>query len=43
MFEELFRRLPDIEVTGEPAILQSNFIHGIKRMRCTPPRADRLG
>jgi cytochrome P450 len=32
MFEELFRRLPDIEVTGEPAMLQSNFIHGIKRM-----------
>jgi cytochrome P450 len=34
MFEELFRRLPDIEVTGEPAILQSSFIHGIKRMPC---------
>jgi cytochrome P450 len=32
MFEELFRRLPDIEVTGEPAMLQSSFIHGIKRM-----------
>jgi cytochrome P450 len=34
MFEELFRRLPDIRVTGEPDMLQSNFIHGIKRMPC---------
>ena len=38
MFEELFRRLPDIHVSGEPAMLQSFFIHGIKRMpaRFTP-------
>jgi cytochrome P450 len=34
MFEELFRKLPDIEITGEPAMLQSSFIHGIKRMPC---------
>jgi cytochrome P450 len=34
MFEELFRRLPDIEVSGEPAMLLSAFIHGIKRMPC---------
>jgi cytochrome P450 len=34
MFEELFRRLPDIEVTGPPDRLQSSFIHGIKRMPC---------
>jgi cytochrome P450 len=34
MFEELFRRLPDLEITGEPALLQSFFIHGIKRMPC---------
>jgi methyl-branched lipid omega-hydroxylase len=34
MFEELFRRLPDIQVTGEPDMLQSAFIHGIKRMPC---------
>jgi cytochrome P450 len=34
MFEELLHRLPDIEVTGEPAMLQSAFIHGIKRMPC---------
>ncbi len=32
MFEELLRRLPDLEVSGEPEYLQSNFIHGIKRM-----------
>jgi cytochrome P450 len=34
MFEELFTRLPDIAVTGAPAMLQSAFIHGIKRMPC---------
>jgi cytochrome P450 len=34
MFEELLRRLPDIGITGEPAMLQSGFIHGIKRMPC---------
>ena len=34
MFEELLRRLPDLEITGEPAMLQSGFIHGIKRMPC---------
>jgi len=34
MFEEIFRRLPDIEVVEEPERLQSFFIHGIKHMRC---------
>ncbi len=34
MFEELLRRLPDIEITGAPDMLQSGFIHGIKRMPC---------
>ena len=34
MFDELLRRLPDIEITGEPGLLQSTFIHGIKRMPC---------
>jgi methyl-branched lipid omega-hydroxylase len=34
MFEELLRRLPDLEVTGPPDMLQSAFIHGIKRMPC---------
>ena len=39
MFDELRRRLPDIEVTGEPARLQRAFIHGIKRLPVawTPP------
>jgi len=35
MFDELLQRMPDIEVSGEPAYLQSNFIHGIKRMPAT--------
>jgi len=38
MFEELLRRLPDIELAGEPERLRSYFINGIKRMpvRFTP-------
>jgi cytochrome P450 len=35
MFREIFRRLPDLEITGPPERLRSNFIHGIKRMPCT--------
>ncbi len=35
MFTELFRRLPDIEASGPPDLLQSNFIHGIKRLPAT--------
>ena len=40
MFERIFRRLPDLEITGPPERLMSNFIHGIKRMPCafTPGR-----
>jgi len=34
-FDELFRRMPDLQVTGEPERLASNFIHGIKHMNCT--------
>jgi methyl-branched lipid omega-hydroxylase len=34
MFDEIRRRLPDLEVTGPPAMLQSYFIHGIKSMPC---------
>jgi cytochrome P450 len=43
MFSELLRRLPDIEVTGEPEMLISNFIHGIKRMpvEFSVPRGSR--
>ena len=43
MFREIFRRLPDLQVTGEPDRLLSFFIHGIKHMRCewTPGGAGR--
>jgi cytochrome P450 len=34
MFREILRRLPDLEITGPPAMLRSNFVHGIKRMPC---------
>jgi cytochrome P450 len=34
MFRELFRRLPDLEITGPPDRLNSSFIHGIKHMPC---------
>jgi cytochrome P450 len=38
MFEELFRRFPNIQLDGQPVRLRSNFINGIKRMpvRLTP-------
>jgi cholest-4-en-3-one 26-monooxygenase len=38
LFEELLRRLPDIDVAAPPRRLHSNFIHGIKQMpvRFTP-------
>ena len=35
MFRELFERLPDLQIEGQPDRLLSFFIHGIKRMRCT--------
>jgi cholest-4-en-3-one 26-monooxygenase len=40
LFEELLRRLPDIELAAEPRRLRSNFIHGIKELqiRFTPER-----
>jgi cytochrome P450 len=34
MFREIFRRLPDLEITAEPDRLVSYFINGIKRMPC---------
>ena len=41
MFEELLRRLPDVDLAGPPERLRSYFINGIKRMpvRFTPSRA----
>ena len=35
MLDEIFRQLPDLQITGEPARLHSAFINGIKRMPCT--------
>ena len=35
MFRELLRRMPDIEATGEPEMLRSSFIHGIKHLQAT--------
>ena len=35
MFDEIRRRLPKMRITGEPAMLQSAFINGVKRMSCS--------
>jgi cytochrome P450 len=34
IFAEMARLIPDIEA-GEPELLRSSFIHGVKRMPCT--------
>jgi cytochrome P450 len=34
MFNEIRLRMPTLHTVGEPDYLQSNFIHGIKRLRC---------
>jgi cholest-4-en-3-one 26-monooxygenase len=41
IFEHLLRRLPDIELDGEPRYLRSHFIDGVKSMpvRFTPRSA----
>ena len=41
MFRELLQRLPDLQITGEPDYLMSNFVHGIKHLPCefTPGKA----
>ncbi len=42
IMEELLRRLPDMELAGEPRRLRSNFINGIKNMPVTfTPEAAR--
>jgi cytochrome P450 len=35
MFEEIHHRLPNLQIVSEPDMLQSAFINGIKRMRCS--------
>ena len=41
IFEALLRRIPDMELAGEPTRLYSNFINGVKTMpvRFTPTKA----
>lgn len=34
MIEELYPRVPELTVTGEPDRLRSSFFHGIKRLPC---------
>jgi hypothetical protein len=34
IFGEMLEQIPDIEA-GEPELLRSAFIHGVKRMPCT--------
>jgi cytochrome P450 len=42
LFRQLFARLPDIAITGEPDRLRSTFINGIKHMDCEfTPAASR--
>jgi len=35
MWEEIMKRFPKVEVTGEPLGLASNFIHGIRELPVT--------
>ncbi|HEX3090735.1 MAG TPA: cytochrome P450 [Ilumatobacteraceae bacterium] len=35
IFDEIRKRLPKLQISSEPDYLQSAFINGIKRMRCT--------
>lgn len=44
MFEELLRRMPDLELAGPPRRLRSNFLSGIKSMpvRFSPEPARRV-
>jgi cytochrome P450 len=35
IFDEIRTRLPNLQITSEPDYLQSAFINGIKRMRCS--------
>jgi cytochrome P450 len=32
LFEELFRRIDDFELAGEPALVEANFVSGLKRL-----------
>ena len=34
MFEEIFTHLPNLQITGQPDMLISAFINGVKRVPC---------
>jgi cytochrome P450 len=42
IFRELFHRLPDIKASGEPEVLATSFIHGVKHLPAsfTPVRKN---
>ena len=35
LFRELLTRVPSVEISGEPHVLKSGFVHGVKRMPCS--------
>lgn len=43
IFEELMKRIPDMELAGPPDKLRSNFLNGIKRMPVTFTPSARVG
>jgi cytochrome P450 len=43
IFEELMKRIPDMELKGQPDKLRSNFLNGIKRMPVTFTPSARVG
>ena len=43
MFEELLRRIPEMEMSGPPQRLRSNFINGIKHLPVTFPAGPAIG
>lgn len=42
IFDGLMRRLPDMQLDGEPRRLRSNFINGVKEMRVTFTPTERV-
>jgi cytochrome P450 len=40
LFKVLFEELPDIEAVGEPDLLRSNFLHGVKHLQATYTPAE---
>ena len=42
IFDEIVRRIPDMELAGEPEYLRSNFVRGIKHMPVTFSPAEKV-